>query len=330
MKKPEPRSIPAGQSARITVAPQPGWITASVHGDTCTPSANGDGTWTAANITDNCAVQATFIQNSTATITLTSSANPSIFGTWVTFTAKVASASSNPTPTGKVDFVDGGVALTGCKGVSLNSGVATCAAFSLSVGSHNLQANFNADDNTTASSNTLVQIVNAATTSMTFNVSPNPARVGQVVTLIAMVDANVASAGTDTRSAATSPGAFASPGSTVPNNSNYALNAPCFETMATCAPAGTVTFFDGKTQIGSGTVDQYGMVTLNLSSLSAGTHALSAIYSGSGYTQSTAQVTLFVNSVASSTPVAAPTLSWWMLVLFGTGLAYVGAMRTRL
>ena len=56
--------VPYGGSASFTVAPALGYHVANLIGDTCTPSgaANG-GTWTAANITANCTVTATFAIN---------------------------------------------------------------------------------------------------------------------------------------------------------------------------------------------------------------------------------------------------------------------------
>ena len=45
-------------------------------------------------------------------------------------------------------------------------------------------------------------------------------------------------------------------------------------------PTGTVNFFDGNTQIGSGTLNASGIATLTLSGLSIGTHAITALYVG--------------------------------------------------
>jgi len=56
---------------------------------------------------------------------------------------------------------------------------------------------------------------------------------------------------------------------------------------STTAPTGTVTFFDGTTQIGSGTVSA-GVGTYTTSALTAGTHSITAAYSGdSNYTAAT-------------------------------------------
>ena len=53
------------------------------------------------------------------------------------------------------------------------------------------------------------------------------------------------------------------------------------------APAGTVVFYDGTTQIGSGAVTA-GLATLTTSALTTGVHAITAVYSGDGsYTSAT-------------------------------------------
>jgi len=61
---PSSQSVDHGNSASFTVTPDPGWSVDTVTGDTCTPSDAGGGSWTAANITADCAVTATFQINS--------------------------------------------------------------------------------------------------------------------------------------------------------------------------------------------------------------------------------------------------------------------------
>ena len=69
---PGSQSVSHGGSATITVTPHPGHHVTSVTGDTCTPADNGDGTWTATNITADCAITATFAIDA---YTVTASAN---------------------------------------------------------------------------------------------------------------------------------------------------------------------------------------------------------------------------------------------------------------
>jgi hypothetical protein len=118
----------------------------------------------------------TFTVNPAATSTaVASSANPSVFGQAVSFTATVTSGAG--TPTGSVQFnVDGSpfgapVALNG-------SGVATSgAASALTVGSHTVTANYLGTANFATSSGTLAggQTVNAfgAADHLAFGVQPS-------------------------------------------------------------------------------------------------------------------------------------------------------------
>lgn len=57
---PEMQTIAHGGAAEFTTTPALAWRTAAVIGDTCTPVDNGDGTWTAAALVDDCQVQAYF------------------------------------------------------------------------------------------------------------------------------------------------------------------------------------------------------------------------------------------------------------------------------
>ncbi|MFO1305776.1 MAG: FG-GAP-like repeat-containing protein [Burkholderiales bacterium] len=93
-----------------------------------------------------------------STTGLTSSANPSVSGALVTFTATVSGTS----PSGTVSFTEGGVALAGCGAKALASGKATCATSALSVGSHPIVATYAGDANNNGSASvTLNQIVQA-------------------------------------------------------------------------------------------------------------------------------------------------------------------------
>jgi hypothetical protein len=88
------------------------------------------------------------------TTTLTSSLNPSQFGQAVTFTAHVTS--SGPTPTGKVVFLDGTLAIGSA---TLSGGVAKLTKSSLAVGTHPITAHYNADANSSTSTSAVVNQV---------------------------------------------------------------------------------------------------------------------------------------------------------------------------
>ncbi len=72
-------------------------------------------------------------------------------------------------------------------------------------------------------------------------------------------------------------------------------------------PTGTVTFFDGTTNIGSGTISG-GVATLKLSTLAAGSHSITANYGGDGSfaTSTSNTVTQVVKSASSTVLTAAP------------------------
>jgi CSLREA domain-containing protein len=86
-----------------------------------------------------------------STTTVTSSLNPSEFGQSVTFTATVSSTSS--TPTGTVQFKDGGANLGGP--VTLSGGAASASFSNLSSGNHNITAVYSGDTNFLSSTGTL-------------------------------------------------------------------------------------------------------------------------------------------------------------------------------
>jgi hypothetical protein len=99
------------------------------------------------------------------TTTVTSSLNPSVFGQSITFTATVSPAPpGSGTPTGSVNFLDGGSQIgTG----TLGSGQTTFSTSALAVGSHTITASYGGDTNFNGSSGSLTgnpQVVNSVVT----------------------------------------------------------------------------------------------------------------------------------------------------------------------
>ena len=202
------------------------------------------------------------VNKASTTTTLSSSANPSVYGQSVTFTATVAAVSpGSGTPTTTVTFKDGSTTLgTG----TLSAGVATYSTSTLAVGStHSITAVYGGDTNfTTSTSGALSQVVNKASTTTTLSSSANPSVYGQSVTFTATV-------------------AAASPGSGT--------------------PTGTVTFKDGSTILGTGTLSA-GVTTYSTSSLAVATHSITAVYGGdTNFTTSTSSVLSQVVNQASTT-----------------------------
>lgn len=92
------------------------------------------------------------------TTTLATSGSPSAVGQSVTYTATVAVPSG--TPTGTVEFRDGGSDVAGCASVALTGGTATCTVTYSGTGSHTITAGYSGDGSDEAStSNSLTQQV---------------------------------------------------------------------------------------------------------------------------------------------------------------------------
>jgi S-adenosylmethionine/arginine decarboxylase-like enzyme len=196
------------------------------------------------------------------TTALSSSANPSAPGQPVTFTATVSPASGTGTPAGTVTFSDAGSQIGTA---TLHGGTATIAAASpLAVGSHAITASYGGDRNFTASTGSLTQAVSqaATTTTTTVTSSANPSVTGQAVTYTATV-------------------------SPVPDG-------------------GTVTFSDDGATIAECGAQQLdtspGTATCPVTYDTAGTHAITAAYSGdAAYGASTGSLTQAVSQAVTST-----------------------------
>jgi hypothetical protein len=178
----------------------------------------------------------------TTTATVTSSLNPSTFGQSVTFTANVQ---GNYSPgIGTVAFFDGATSL-GTATLDA-TGAAQFTTSLLAVGTHPIHVTFPASANfNAATSATLNQVVNPplqpVQSAVALLSSVNPSAPGQSVTFTATV---------------TVPGAFA------------------------IIPVGTLTFLDGASTLGTATLNAAGVATFVTSTLSAGSHNMTAAYSG--------------------------------------------------
>jgi len=169
--------------------------------------------------------------------TVISSANPSTYGQPVTFTAAVT-AGSNPVTQGSVTFKDGAQVLGT---VNLNaSGQAALTTSSLTGGPHAIAAQYGGSGTLAASSASLTQTVNTASTTTSVSSTINPSGFGQAVTIRATVMA----------------------GST-----------PATEGTVTFKEDTTVL-------AGPLTVDSSGQASFSISTLAVGSHAIVAEYSG--------------------------------------------------
>ena len=218
--------------------------TLSVSSHTITGVYSGDTNLsgsTSGNFTETVAQAAT----TTAVVSTTGSA--SVVGQQVTYTATVSVTSpGSGTPTGKIEFLDGGTAISACGGSSGNSlsgSSATCQVTYSTTGSHTITAKYLGDTNYSASptSPSTTQTVNQAATTTAVASSLNPSTSGQQVTFTATVTVN-------------SPGAG--------------------------SPTGSVTFKDGTTSICSSVALSSGQATCQTSGLSVATHSITAVYGG--------------------------------------------------
>jgi MYXO-CTERM domain-containing protein len=120
-----------------------------------------------------------------AGVLLTSSVNPTTYGTSTTFTATVTSTGTGSTPTGNVEFKDNGT-LLGTVAVSA-SGVATFSTAALLGGSHTITADYAGDTMHTTATGTVTQTVDAGPSTTVATSLTNPSVFGQSVTFKATV-----------------------------------------------------------------------------------------------------------------------------------------------
>jgi hypothetical protein len=117
-----------------------------------------------------------------STTAISSSANPSVYGQDVTFSANVTAPGT--TPSGSVQFTVDGANLGSAAPIE-GSGLATTSSSTLPVGSHPVGAGFSSSDRNVLDSSALLappQIVNAADTKTTVVSSANPSEYGAAVT----------------------------------------------------------------------------------------------------------------------------------------------------
>jgi hypothetical protein len=189
---------------------------------------------------------------SATSTTISSSPKPSTVGQAVTLSATVTSMAGMPA--GTVTFIDGSSQIG--SGALNSSGQATFTTNTLAQGSHSITAAYSGNGEFAASTSAaLTQVVNAAalvSTTTSITSSANPSTPGEPVTFTATV---------------------AGPAGSTPE------------------PTGTVTFLDGTTTLGTGTLNGIGQATFTTSSLSAGSHSITGQYGGdANYSGSTSSV----------------------------------------
>jgi large repetitive protein len=182
------------------------------------------------------------------TTTVLATSNATVYaGSSVTFTA-VASRADGVIPTGTFSFQNGPTAI-GTANLDA-TGTATFATTALAVGIHSITAVYAGDANDLPSTSAIVtETVQQIATSTTLAANNNPTPAGAVLQLTATLAATTLNSG---GTAVTTGGAF----------------------------SGTVTFAEGGTTLGTGTVSAAGVATLSISTLSVGAQAITATFGG--------------------------------------------------
>ena len=261
------------------------------------------------------------------TTTVSASPNPVNSGQTLTVTATVSPSGA----TGTVQFFADGNSLGT---VTLANGAATITTSSLAAGSHTLSASYSGDANFNSSSGSTSVTVNPPAnqpTTTTLSVSPNPANLGQTVTMTAVVSPSSATGTVNfrdgsstlgtvnlvngTASLSTSSLAAGLHSITASYSGNSSLQAsssnsvsllivgPTTQTSLTSSPnpstfgqtvqltatvtgvngsgtpTGTIAFNDGGTNLATVNLTG-GTATFSISTLSVGSHTLTASYSG--------------------------------------------------
>ncbi|HTC94711.1 MAG TPA: FG-GAP-like repeat-containing protein [Terriglobales bacterium] len=198
--------------------------------------------------------------------------SPVVFGQSITVPIAVANTLGANTPSGSVQFQDGTANLGGPVPLNGFGGSATAALFfnnGLPAGTHTITALYSGDQNFWTNTGTPFTLtVNRASTTLQVFTINNPATYGNPITLSANI--NVVAPGMGT-------------------------------------PGGTVQFLDGGINLGPAISLSNGIARLTIDGatvpfLAAGTHSISAIYSGSGnYAGSNGSLGLTVNQSGTAT-----------------------------
>jgi len=179
------------------------------------------------------------VKTASASVALTSSGNPTVFGQGVSFTITVTGAGSGAAPTGSVNLLDGASIIS--VGLVDGSGKLVISTSSLSIGTHTLTAQYSGDSTYgPATSPAITQTVNKSNAAVNLSSSVSASVFGQPVSFSVSVSASGGSG----------------------------------------VPTGTVTLDDAGTALRSATLDTAGSASFSGISLSAGSHFLTAHYSG--------------------------------------------------
>ncbi|HEX4064672.1 MAG TPA: Ig-like domain repeat protein [Acidobacteriaceae bacterium] len=250
-----------------------------------------------ASFTDSNNVSATssvlnqIVKQQTST-TVTSGANPSVYGTPVSFTAVVV-ATGSVTQTGTVTFYDAGAQI-GTAPLTAAGAATASATFqtsALTAATHTITATYGGDgDDFASSSSPLTQTVHVASTTDAVTVSANPSIAGTNVTFTATL------------------------------------------TPSSGKAAGTVNFYNGATLLGSGTLNASDVATWTSSTLAVGSYLVTATYVGNSNDTGSTSAALAFSVVQATTSVhlvsSSPTIQVTSAVTFTATVSGDGAVPT--
>ena len=200
------------------------------------------------------------------TTSLTASANPSAYGTPLTFTATVTDAPAAAIPTGAVIFWDGATTI-GSSSIrpGTKSGTATLTIASLGAGVHDIRATYSGGlDYKGSESAVEVRTINPVATTTTLASALNPSKFGQSAMLTATV--------------------HASGGTIQPTG-------------------GTVQFWSGSTLLGTAALANSNQASLPVCTLAAGSHAVRAVFLASANFQASTSGSVTQQVVKNQTVV---------------------------
>ncbi len=175
-----------GGTASLSVSPQ-----LSVGNHTIKASYGGD-----TNFKTSVGTLTQTVKQDSTTTSIVSSANPSVHGQSLTFTATViANVPGSGTPTGSLTFTNGSTTLGT---VTLSGGMASLSTAKLATGKDTITATYKGSSSFTTSNARLKQTVSQDAASATVTSSLNPSVHGQSVTFTAIVSAAAPGSGTPT------------------------------------------------------------------------------------------------------------------------------------
>lgn len=184
----------------------------------------------------NCNTVPVTINAAASTVTLSSSNNPAAALSPITSTVHLTTNGHSAGAGNTVALNLNGQTITLTTDAN---GSATYTISTLTPGSYPVTAAFAGTASLLASSSSLTEVVTAAPTATSVTVTPNPAYVNQLITMVATVSSQATSAQVS---------------------------------------SGTVTFFDGTTPVGTQPVNTSGNATFTTSTLTIGTHPITATF----------------------------------------------------